>query len=69
MAEPENEDEEPVVLDLVDDAVVAGANSPLAGSPDQLGRGRWSRFVSQQFQRRLEAPAYLRVELAELTGG
>lgn len=40
----QNEDDELVVVDLVDDAVVAGADSPLASPANQSGCRRRSRL-------------------------
>ncbi len=37
MSDAQHEDQQPLSVDFVDDAVVAGSDSPLAGAPDQLG--------------------------------
>lgn len=64
----QNEHDKFSVFDVVNDAVVAGANSPLARSPDQpSGRGR-PRIVAEQLERGLDAATSLGVELAELAG-
>jgi hypothetical protein len=60
----QHEHEEPVLLDLVDDAVVTGPNPPLAAPADQSSRRGRSRFSGQQLDRGLEASADRRVELA-----
>jgi hypothetical protein len=60
----QHEHEEPVLLDLVDDAVVTGPNPPLAAPDDQSSRRGRSRFSGQQLDRGLEASAGRRVELA-----
>ena len=45
----EDQYEQFLVFDFVHDAVIAGANSPLTGATDELGRGRWSRIGTAQF--------------------
>lgn len=65
---PEHEDEQFVVFDLVDDAVVAGADPPLARAADESGRSWWSRFDGQQIERGLEPSADLGVVFAQLAG-
>src|SRR5665647_552565 len=69
VADAEDQDEESVVFDLVDDAVVAGPDSPLAGAANEPGCGWWSGFCSEQLKCCLDAAAYLWVELAELACG
>jgi hypothetical protein len=60
----EHENEQFIVVDLVDDAVVAGPDPPLASAADESGRGGGSRLVGEQIQRCLEASADLRVVFA-----
>lgn len=67
MPDGEPKDQQGVVLDLVDHAVVAGAHPPLSRSAHQPSRGRRARVVGQQLDRRLDAPPGRRVEPAELT--
>lgn len=40
----EDQDDGDIVVDLVDDAIVARANPPLAGASEELCRGRWPRL-------------------------
>jgi hypothetical protein len=44
VADVEDQDKKSVVVDLVDDAVVPGADSPLAGAANESGCGWWSGF-------------------------
>ena len=69
MTDAEDQDKEPVVFNFVDDAVVAGADSPLARAAYELGRGWWAGFGSEELKCCLDTAANLGVELAELAGG
>lgn len=69
VSELEDEDEQFVVVDLVNDAVVAGPDPPLARAADQAGRGRWPWVVGEQLECGLDPSTDLRVLFAELTGG
>jgi hypothetical protein len=55
VADVKDEDEEPVVFDFVDDAVVASADCPLAGAANELGCRWWSGFGGEQFEWCLDA--------------
>lgn len=65
----QNEDKELVVLVVVDDAVVAGADPPLTRATDELGCSWRSRFGGEQLERCLDASAYRRVELSNVACG
>ena len=47
------------VFDLVHDAVVTGADPPLARATNALGCGWGSRFFREQLKNGLDAAAYL----------
>jgi hypothetical protein len=64
--DPQDEDQQPFVLDLVHDAVVAGADPPLTCAPYEPGCRRRSGLLGQQIERGLDAPPHLGVELAQL---
>lgn len=59
-------EEHVVVFDFVDDAVVAGADSPLAGAANEPGCGRLPGFGSEQLKCCLDASTCLGVEFAQL---
>src|SRR5665647_689068 len=69
VADAEDKDQESVVFDLVDDAVVAGADSPLPGAANKASCRWWSGFGSQKLKCSLDTSAHLGVELAELARG
>jgi hypothetical protein len=50
------------VFDLVHEAVVTGADPPLARATSELGCGWGSRFFREQLKNGLDAAAYLGVE-------
>lgn len=64
----QHQHEELVILDLVDDAVVAGAHSPLAGSADEWGHCRRSWIGAEQLERRRDTATDWRVALTQLAG-
>ena len=47
MTHPQNKDEELIIMDLVDDAIVASSDPPLAGTTNETGCGRWTRILSE----------------------
>ena len=53
MSNSEDEHDQLLVLDFIDDAVVACSYSPFAGSPDKLNRFRWSRMSREEIDRGL----------------
>jgi hypothetical protein len=61
-----DEYEEALFLDLVNDPVVTGSDSPLAGSADEPRCCWGSGFGGEQFDGCLDATAYLRIERAQL---
>ena len=63
------EDNELLVVDLVDDPVVAGTDPPLAQATDEPGRGWWSGFDSEQLNGGLDASPHIGVEPAKLARG
>lgn len=67
MSHPEYQHDQILSFDLVHDAVVAGANSPLAITTDEWGRRRWSRIGAEQFERCLYSSPPFWIELAQLT--
>ena len=66
MADIDYEDDQYVIVDLVDDSVVAGTDPPLALSADQrLGPARpW--LIGEELDGRLDPPSSGRLELAQL---
>lgn len=67
MAHHDNQDEQDLVLDLVDDPVVAGAQSPLALACDQLLGATGPRLLTEQLDGGLHPAACGGIELAQLT--
>lgn len=64
MANPQDEDHEPVVFDLVDDPIVAGADPPFATATHQLD-GAWRPgVIGEQFEDGLDSPSHRSIELA-----
>ena len=55
VSDGDDEDEENLVADLVDDAVVAGADPPLAVPTDELLGSARTRLVCKQLDGRLDA--------------
>jgi hypothetical protein len=53
----ENQNQQGAVMDLVDDAVLAGPDSPLPVAADELLGPEGSRLAGQEFDRRLDSPA------------
>jgi hypothetical protein len=47
VADSQDQDQEPVVFDFVHDAVVASADSPLAGATNKTGCGWWPGLGSE----------------------
>jgi hypothetical protein len=68
MPDSQDRDEQFIVLDLIDDAVIASAYSPLAGTTDESGCGRRPRIAGQQFDSCLQTSSDLRIKLAEPSG-
>ena len=66
MAHPQDKDEELIIMNLVDDAVVAGSDPPLAGTTDETGCGRWTRILGEEFEDGLDASSDVGIKLAEL---
>ncbi len=63
MADSEDEDYQVVVMDFIDDAVVACSYSPFAGSSDELNRFGWSWISRKKFDCGLHSASNLWVEL------
>jgi hypothetical protein len=61
-----DEHKEALLLDLVNDPVVTGSGSPLAGSANEPRCCGRSWFGGEQFDGSLDATAYLRIERAQL---
>jgi hypothetical protein len=61
--------EEPVVINFVDDAVIAGFVPPLAAATHQLSGGRRPWLVGKQVDGGLDASPGVRIQFAKLTGG
>ncbi len=68
VAEPQDKDQQMIVLDLVHDPVVAGADCPLTRASDKPGRRRWSGLVGKKFESSLDTAPYPGVELPQLPG-
>jgi hypothetical protein len=66
MTHPQDKDEELIIMNLVDDAVVAGSDPPLAGTTNETGCGRWTRILSEEFEDGLDASSNVGIKLAEL---
>ena len=49
VATPDDQNHEFLVVNLVDDPIVARPNAPFAVSADQLFTGRWTRRFPQDF--------------------
>lgn len=64
-----DENEQHVVVDLVDDPVVAGAYSPVAVSADEFPGSARLGLGCQQFDRGLNAPLHGMLQLAQLSDG
>jgi hypothetical protein len=47
MTHRQNKDEELIIMDLVDDAIVASSDPPLAATTNETGCGRWTRILSE----------------------
>jgi hypothetical protein len=68
MPNGQDKDEQLIVLDVIDDAVIAGSCTPLAAATDESGC-RWrSGIVGQQFDSCLQTPSDLRIKTAKLSG-
>lgn len=68
VAEPQDENQQMVVLDLVHDPIVAGADSPFTRAPHEPGRGWWSGLLGKKFESSLDTAPYPGVELPQLPG-
>ena len=66
VTEPQDEDQQMIVLDLVRDPVVAGADSPLTRAPDEPGRSWWSGLLGKKFESSLDTAPHPGVELPQL---
>jgi len=66
MTHPQDKDEELIIMNLVDDAVVAGSDPPLAGTTNETGCGRWTRILNEEFEDGLDASSNVGTKLAEL---
>ena len=60
----DDKDEQHVVVDLVDDPVITGPDTPLNVPANQLLRTARARFAGKQFDRRLDPPLCDSVQLA-----
>ncbi len=68
VSEPDHDHQQHVVLNRVDDAIVAYPD-PKAGTPLQGSRGRRSWIFCEQRDRALDPTPYLRIELAQGANG
>lgn len=66
MTHPQDKDEELIIMNLVDDAVVAGSDPPLAGTTNETGCGRWTRILNEEFEDGLDASSNVGTKRAEL---
>jgi len=62
----QDEHQQPFIVDLVDDAVVASPHSPFACATNQPSRRRRAWVLGKEFDDRLETSSGVRIELAEL---
>ena len=69
MAYPEYQDEEYIVMNLVENPIVASSHSPLSRSAHELGRGWRARIVGEKLDCRLKSTTHRRIELTELSSG
>lgn len=67
MTGSQNQDHEAIIVDLIDDAVVTCADSPLSGATNELSCFRRTRITRQQVDSRLNTAASLRIKFAQLT--
>ncbi len=65
----EDQDQQHAVVNLVDDAVVAGAHTPLAPPSDELLRASGTRPAREQLNHRLNSEQCWAVQLAQLARG
>ncbi|KHL04367.1 hypothetical protein LK10_05515 [Sinomonas humi] len=63
MPRVDHDDEKYLILNPVEDAVVAGAYAPF-GATSELPCGRWTRFLGEQVDCRLDTALCLRRKLA-----
>lgn len=66
MPDVQDEYQELVLLDLVDDSVVTGPDSPFARAADQPRRGWRTRILGEELDGCLDASTDVRIELAQL---
>ena len=64
VADGNDKDEQHAVVNLVDDPVVTGPDTPLAVASNQLLGPARARFAGKQFDRRLDPPLGGPVQLA-----
>lgn len=69
MPDGDDENEQHVVLDGIDDAVVTGTDPELTGTARESSSARGSGFLGQHVERSLDAPSSRRVESSELPHG
>jgi len=64
MPDSHDHDQEDIVGDGVDDAVITDADAK-TGSPPKRARRRWARILSEERDGTLDAPANRRIELLQ----
>ena len=69
MPDSENQDEQSVVVDFVDDPVVACSHAPFTGASDELNRFGRARISCQEFDCGVYSAPDLWVEFAKLSFG
>ena len=68
VANGEDENYQDSVVDLVDDAVVAGAHAPLTVPSDKLLGASWAGLLGKQFNDSLNPALSAAIQLTQLTG-
>ncbi len=69
MPHAQDQDEELAVVNLVNHAIVACADSPFACATNQAGSGWRTRIPRKEFDYRLYSSSANRIELAKLARG
>jgi len=64
----DDQDDKPIVIDRVDDAVVADTDPKVAASALQGGRSGWSWLIAELFGGAADSTGVCAVEFAELAG-
>jgi hypothetical protein len=69
VAHAKHENQQPAVVNLVDDSIVSSSNSPLTRTTDELRCSGRTWILGQQLKDRLNPTSNIRIKFAKLAGG